>query len=110
MKRIAWRLVRVVVCVTAIWEIAAADYHLLPENDAVAAMILLLGVLAVAALGDPFLAIATSISASLSFSYYFVESVGSLRITSMEGAVAFATMLITAMAGSQMAVRIQVRA
>ncbi len=110
MKRIAWRLIRIVFCVTAMWGIAATDYHLLPQNDAVAAMILLLGVLAVAALGDRFLAIATSISASLSFSYYFVESVESLRITSTEGAVAFATMLITAMAGSQMAVRVQFRA
>jgi two-component system, OmpR family, sensor histidine kinase KdpD len=92
------------------WAVARIVFALVPHEDAVAAMLLLLCVLAVATLGDRLLAVATSLSASLSFSFYFIDTVGSLSITSAEGAVTFACMLITAMTGSQLSVRAQIRA
>lgn len=73
-------------------------------------MLLLLFVLSAATSGERVIALFTSISASLSFSYYFIETVGSLRITSFDGAVTFAVMVLVAMLGSQMAVRAQRRA
>ena len=87
MSRIAWRLFRLVACILAMWAVAGIVFVFLPHQDAVAAMLLLLCVLAVATLGDRLLAVATSLSASLSFSYYFIDTVGSLSITSAEGAV-----------------------
>ena len=110
MSRIAWRLLRIVGCILTMWAVARVVFVFLPQQDAVAAMLLLLCVLAVATLGDRLLAVATSLSASLSFSYYFIDTVGSLSITSAEGAVTFACMLITAMTGSQLSVRAQIRA
>ena len=81
--------------------------HFLPHEDAVAAMLLLLSVLAIATLGDRVLAAVSSVAASLSFSWYFIDTVGSLRITSVEGLVTFAALLITAMTGSQLSLRVQ---
>lgn len=106
----AWRLLRTAACIFAMWAVARIVFQFLPHEDAVAAMVLLLCVLAVATVGDRVLAIASSVAASLSFSYYFIDSVGSLRISSTEGAVTFAGMLITALTGSQLSVRVQIRA
>jgi two-component system sensor histidine kinase KdpD len=106
----AWKLLRLTVCVIAIWAVARIVFQFLPHQDAVAAMLLLLCVLAVATVGDRVLAVATSVAASLSFSYYFIDAVGSLRITSPEGAVTFAAMVITALTGSHLSVRSQLRA
>ena len=92
------------------WAVARVVFQFLPQEDAVAAMVLLLCVLAVATLGDRVLAVVSSVAASLSFSYYFIDAVGSLRITSAEGAVTFAGMLITAITGSHLSVRVQIRA
>jgi len=69
-----------------------------------------LEVLGVAALGDWLLAVLTSVAASLAFSWFFVDSVGSLRITTTEGAFTFSMMLITALTGSHLSVRAQRRA
>ncbi len=111
MSSAVWRLIRLVACILAMWAVARIAYLFLPHEDAVAAMLLLLCVLAVATLsGDRLLAVAGSLSASLSLSYYFIDAVGSLRITSTEGAVTFVAMLITAMTGSQLSVRAQIRA
>lgn len=92
------------------WAVARIVYVFLPHEDAVAAMLLLLGVLAIATLGDRVLAAVSSIAASLSFSWYFIEVPHSLRITSVEGLVTFASMLITAITGSQLSLRVQLRA
>ena len=110
MNRIAWRLLRLVACVLAMWTVAKTVAQFLPNEDGVAASVLLLCVLAVATVGDRTLAVAVSVAASLSFSYYFIDSVGSLQITSVEGAVSFVAMVITAVTGSQLAVRAQFRA
>ena len=110
MRHLMWRLLRIAACVLAMWAVAITVALFLPNQDGVAASVLLLCVLAVAAAGDRILAVAASVAASLSFSYYFIDSVGSLRITSTEGAVSFAAMVITAVTGSHLAVRAQVRA
>jgi two-component system sensor histidine kinase KdpD len=101
---------RLAACLFLMWATARISYQFLPDQDAVATMLLLLCVLAVATRGDRLLAIASSVAASLSFSYYFVDSVGSFQITSTEGAVAFAGMVITAVTASQLSVRAQIRA
>ncbi len=99
-----------VACAAAVWGIARVIFEFSPREDAVAAMLLLVSVLAVSTIGDRVLAIATSLVASLSFSFYFIDSVMSFQITSTEGAVTFAGMLIAAVTGSQLSVRIQNRA
>jgi two-component system sensor histidine kinase KdpD len=73
-------------------------------------MALVLEVLAVAGLGDWLLAVLTSVAASLSFSYFFVEARGSFKITSWEGAITYSMMLTTALTGSHLAIRAQRRA
>jgi two-component system sensor histidine kinase KdpD len=92
------------------WAVARIVYGFLPHQDAVAAMLLLLSVLAVAMAGNRALAAVSSLAASLSFSFYFIDTVGSLRLSSAEGAVTFAAMLITAMTASQLSLRVQLRA
>src|ERR1700719_97695 len=110
MNRMAWKLVRMGASTFAMWTVARIVFAFLPHQDAVAAMLLLLSVLAIATIGDRVLAAVSSVAASLSFSYYFIDSVGSLRITSTEGLVTFMAMLITAMTGSQLSLRVQIRA
>jgi two-component system, OmpR family, sensor histidine kinase KdpD len=99
----------VAACTLAVWAIARVVFWLFPSQDAVAAMLLLLCVLAIATLGDRVLAVATSLAASISFSYYFIDS-ASFSINSPEGAVAFVGMLVTALTGSQLSLGIQTRA
>src|ERR1039458_9755317 len=92
------------------WAVARIVFAFLPHQDPVAAMLLLLGVLAIATLGDRVLAVVSSVAASLSFSCYFIDPPHSFGITSVEGLVTFAAMLITAMTGSQLSLRVQLRA
>lgn len=94
----------------AVWVVARGVFWLVPGEDAVAAMLLLLCVLAVATQGDRVLAVATSLAASISFSYYFIDTANSFSITSTEGGVTFACMIITALTGSQLSLSIQTRA
>jgi two-component system sensor histidine kinase KdpD len=79
-------------------------------NRATASMLLLIEVLSVAALGDWLLAVAESVAACLALSWYYIEAVGSLRISTPEGWVTFFALLLTALAGSRMAVAAQRRA
>jgi two-component system sensor histidine kinase KdpD len=80
------------------------------SNRATAAMLLLLEVLAIATLGDWVLALLASTAASLAFSFYFVDDVGSFRLTTVEGVVTFAAMVLTAFMGSRLSIRAQRRA
>jgi two-component system sensor histidine kinase KdpD len=84
--------------------------HHLGSNRTSAGMILLLGVLGIAILGDSVLALLTSIAASLAFSWYFVDTFRSFRITTVQGGVTFGVMVVTALTGSQLASRAQTRA
>jgi two-component system sensor histidine kinase KdpD len=73
-------------------------------------MALLLEVLSVAAWGDWLLAVVASLGASMALSWYYIESIGSLRITTPGGWVTFSALLFTALGGSRMAVAAQRRA
>jgi two-component system, OmpR family, sensor histidine kinase KdpD len=106
----ASRLFRVAACAAAVWVVARVVFWLFPGQDAIAAMLLLLCVLAIATLGDRVLAVATSLAASISFSYFFIDTTNSFSINSTEGAVAFVGMLVTALTGSQLSLGIQTRA
>ena len=97
-------------CAIAVWVVARVVFWLFPGQDAIAAMLLLLCVLAIATLGDRVLAITTSLIASISFSFYFIDLANSFTIGSTEGVVAFAGMLVTALTGSQLSLAIQTRA
>ncbi|HWF10719.1 MAG TPA: ATP-binding protein [Bryobacteraceae bacterium] len=82
----------------------------LGSNRATAAMLLLLEILAIATLGDWILALLASTLASLAFSFYFVDDVGSFRLTTIEGMVTFMAMVLTAFTGSRLSIRAQRRA
>jgi two-component system sensor histidine kinase KdpD len=82
----------------------------LRSNRATASMSLLLEVLAIATLGDGFLAIVSSTVASLAFSFYFIEQVGTFRVTTVEGLVTFGAMVLTAFTGSRLSIGAQRKA
>ena len=105
-----WRVLRILASVIGMWIMGDLLYRLLPGQSAAAAMIDLVCVLAIATLGDRVLAVATSFSASLSFSYYFIDSAGSFRISTTEGAVTFAAMVITALTASHLSLGLRHRA
>ncbi len=73
-------------------------------------MILLLEVLAIATRGDWILALLSSTVASVVFSFYFIEEAGRFRLNTIEGAITFGAMALTALTGSRLAVRAQQRA
>lgn len=82
----------------------------LGTNRATAAMMLLLEVLGIAALGDWILALLSSSLASLAFSYYFIDEIGSFRFTTLQGFLTFGALASTAIIGSRLAIRAQRRA
>jgi two-component system sensor histidine kinase KdpD len=109
MKRILWTAVRFAGSGFVLWATARVCVFL-GANRVIAAMMLLLEVLAIATLGDWILALLSSMAASLAFSFYFIEEAASFRLTTIEGAVTFGAMVLTALTGSQLSVRAQRRA
>jgi two-component system sensor histidine kinase KdpD len=73
-------------------------------------MLLLLEVLGMATLGDGALALVSSAVASFAFSFYFIDEIGSFRLTTLQGVVTFAVMSLTAFTGSRLAIVAQRRA
>ncbi len=112
MSRVAWKLrpFRIVACIFAMWSLAKIAYSLFPQEDEVGAMVLLLCVLATATLADRPLAIAASLSAGLSFNYYFIGPVFSLRLNSAEDAVNVGAFIIVALTGSHLSLNARERA
>ncbi len=110
MKRWVWRMLRVAACTFGVWLVARLVFLFMPTQDVVAAMLLLLAVLAMATLADRVLAVATSLTAGLCFSYYFIYPSNSFTIQSTEDAVSFATFLIAAISGSHLSIRAELRA
>lgn len=102
------RLLRVAATVLLIPGIADVCYRA-GANRATAAMILLLAVPGAAAFGDWLVALLAPIVASLSLSWYFIETVGSLRIHSVEGTITFLTMIVTGLTVSRLSIRGQRR-
>ena len=88
---------------------AAACRHL-GTNRATAAMLLLLEVLTIATRGDWLLALLASTVASFAFSFYFIDIIGSFRLTTAEGVITFSAMALTAFTGSRLSILAQRRA
>jgi two-component system, OmpR family, sensor histidine kinase KdpD len=95
---------RILGCAALLSTTASAG-HLLKLNGATAAMLLLLEIFAIGTLGDSLLALVSSAAASLVFSFFFLESSGSLRVTTFESAVTFSAMALTALTGSQLSIQ-----
>lgn len=109
MKRILWTAVQFAGSVILLSGTARLCGYF-RVNRVIGAMTLLLEVLAIATLGDWILALLSSTVASLAFSYYFIEEAGSFRLTTVEGAVTFGVMALTALTGSRLSVLAQRRA
>ena len=73
-------------------------------------MLSLLGVLVIATMGDWILAFVSCSVASLAFSYYFIDAIGSFEITTAQGAITFGAMALTAFTGSRLSIRARKRA
>lgn len=74
-----------------------------------ASMMLLLEVLGIATLGDSVLALLSAVIASFTLSYYFIDPIGSLRLTTMRDGITFAAITLTALTASQLSLRTQRR-
>jgi len=109
MKQVYWRACRIAAAAALTW-ITTALSSGFGLNRTIMSMALLVEILAVATLGDWLLSVATSTVASLAFSWYFIEAIDSFRITTLEGAVTFSAMVITALTVSQLALRARRRA
>src|ERR1700683_828491 len=109
MKRTLWTVLRFAAAALVLWGTARV-FVVLDANRVIAAMLLLLEVLAIATLGDWILALLASIVASLAFSFYFIEDAVGFRLSTIEGAVTFAAMALTALTGSRLSVLAQRRA
>lgn len=110
MKNLLIRLGRVVGAVALTWATVALIHSFKTTNRSMASMALVLEVLATATIGDRLLALVMTISAALGFSWFYVDDAGSFAITTMEGALTFSMMLLTAVVGSTLAIRAQQRA
>lgn len=110
MKTIAIRIGRALASIAVTWGTVALVHSLRSTNRSIASMALVLEVLATSTLGDRMLAIITSVSASLAFSWFYVDGVKSFAITTTEGELTFTMMTLTALIGSHLAIRAQERA
>jgi two-component system, OmpR family, sensor histidine kinase KdpD len=81
----------------------------LGSNRATASMSLLFGILLIATTGDGLLAFFSSGVACLAFSYYFIDQVGTLRLTTAEGVITFSALVLTAFTGSRLSIAAQRR-
>jgi two-component system sensor histidine kinase KdpD len=100
---------RAILVAPAIWGLAALCFHL-HANRATTSMALILAVLGVAALGEWLPAVICSMAAGLALSWYFIDTPGSLRLSTTEGWVTFCALLFTALGGSRLAVDARRRA
>jgi two-component system sensor histidine kinase KdpD len=109
-RKLRLRLVtQVVVSALALWG-TARGCEALGTNRSTAAMLLLLEVLGIATRGDWILALLSSTAASLAFSFYFIDDIYSLRLTTVQGVITFAVMAITALTGSRLSIMARRRA
>ena len=101
------RILLAVVFAGSLWAIAAVCIHF-QTSRSTCAMLLVLALLAVATLGDAGLALFCSLSAIVALSRFTVDK--ALPLGNLESIVTIGTMALTALTGSQMAVRAQRRA
>ncbi len=109
MKRITQSGLRIFLALLVPW-LTAWGFLALHLNRSTVTMALLLEVLAIAGVGDWLLALTACTAASLAFSWYYIDAIGSLTITTTQGAVTFTMMVFTAFTGSYLAIRAQRRA
>jgi two-component system sensor histidine kinase KdpD len=102
-------LFRLAVAIALVWAIALVCYQL-DASRSTASLMMLLGVLGISSFGDWIPAMISCGMGSLAFSYYFVDDVGSFRITTVDGAVTFVALLLTALTASRLSIRAQHRA
>ena len=79
-------------------------------NDTTAALMLLLGVLIVAALASRTIAIAASIAAFLGFNFFFLPPVGTFGIANRDDVIALFALLAVALIGSHLSQQVRQRA
>ncbi len=109
MSRVFGLTMRILVATALPWAVAVACFTL-DASRTTASMMILLGVLGIATLGDWIPALISCGAGSLAFSYFFVDEVFSFQITSVDGAVTFMALLLTALTASQLSLRAQRRA
>jgi two-component system, OmpR family, sensor histidine kinase KdpD len=109
MTRKIWRAIHFSCFPILLWG-TAQTCRFFGTNRTTASMLLLLEVLAIATIGDGILAMVSSTVASLAFSYYFVDTIGSFRVTTVGGLVTFTAMALTAFTGSRLSILAQRRA
>ena len=103
------RLLRIILFAALVWIVDWICFQLGVSRDT-AGMALLLTVLATATRGDWWLAIVTVGSACLAFNYFHIDDIGSLAIRTLDGAVTFTALVVTAVTGSHLAIRARHRA
>ena len=104
------RLGRMAVAVAMTWATVALIHRSPATNRSIAAMTLLMEVLAISTLGDRGLAVVASLAAALNFSWYYGHQAGTPATTTAEGVLTSCVMTLTALTGSHLAIRAQVRA
>ncbi len=109
MKPTHSRLLRIILFAVLVWTLDWVCFQL-KTSRATAGMLLLLAVLGTATRGDRWLAMITAGTACLAFNYYQIDTVGSLIINSLDGAITFTAMVVTAITGSHLAIRARRRA
>lgn len=104
MKRYLRKAALSIGCGLLVWGTAWLCFYL-QSNRATAAMVLLLEILLIATAGDWIRGLVSSTVASLAFSYYFIEVVGSFRLTTVEGVITFSAMVLAAFTGTRLSIR-----
>ena len=103
-RKLRLRLVtQIIASALVLWGTALAC-QALGTNRSTAAMLLLLVVLGIATRGDWILALLSSTVASLAFSFYFIDDLYSLHITTVQGVITFCVMAVTALTGSRLSI------
>jgi len=109
MKRVLHSAFLSLLATALVWGTAEACFGLDASRSTASTMILLC-VLGIATFGDWVSALTSCGMGSLAFSYFFVDDVGSFRIKSVDGAITFLALLLTALTASQLSLRAQRRA
>ena len=98
------RLLRIILFAVLVWTIAWICFQF-KASRATAGMVLLLALLGTATRGDWWLAMITASTACLAFNFYQIDTVGSLIINTLDGAITLTAMVVTAITGSHLAIR-----
>ncbi len=104
-KRLLWMSAAAAIMWLASLACAAAGL-----NRTTAALILILGILALSTTRDRLVAIVSAVTATVSLSYYFLEAPNLARVTAPMAGLMLLALLVTALTGSELSIRAQRRA